>query len=566
MRFALFLVIAALPCAAQFQDLATTHDGSDLYFSSAFTQTGEERQVPHRKLFRWTQEGFELVAQREQTGSGRFANFYEFVLPDVSADGSVVTATASRRCSGGSSCLFVALESPELITDDNPFPLRFGKLQVSDNGRFLLLHGPEIERLDQETDERLLFPGRTRRVAADRQAITSDGRILLIGAALLGLWDGDSIADVRLESQPLQAVVSDDGSRVLFVARESETASSLWAMRADGSERSRLEESGREPFHPALSADGNVAVHVADRRIVVTDLTLQTDRRLDQPASVVEATISGNGEIVFAATSLNELWRIDLLSGAAERIVDRVPAPSHYVRGAPVPGSLRWFRGSGLAPALALADAPYPRSFEGVTVEVGGTQAAIVAVAPEQIVYQIPWEATLGPTELRLTRPEAPFEATQAEATLVERQFEIVRFGREAYSPEVAAGAVVVDQDFQRLITQEDGARPGEIVHVYATGLGETVGAPATGEPTPSEPLPWLLEPLACVYEPQGDATETKPLDLLYAGLAPGLVGLYQVTFRIPSDVEPIDTEPRRFLLIARCDGQSSFAVWLKPD
>lgn len=73
--------------------------------------------------------------------------------------------------------------------------------------------------------------------------------------------------------------------------------------------------------------------------------------------------------------------------------------------------------------------------------------------------------------------------------------------------------------------------RAGETVHVYLTGLGKVIGTIATGEPAPLDrPLP-LQGQFRCQFRPHASFSET-----LFAGLAPGKIGVYLVTFRMPAD------------------------------
>jgi len=85
------------------------------------------------------------------------------------------------------------------------------------------------------------------------------------------------------------------------------------------------------------------------------------------------------------------------------------------------------------------------------------------------------------------------------------------------------------------LITQENPAIPGEVIILYASGLGRPAipdGAelPDGGEPTPMSPLFDVPENLDDFVSSQiGERTAT----LLSATLAPGFVGLYQVNLRL---------------------------------
>jgi uncharacterized protein (TIGR03437 family) len=84
------------------------------------------------------------------------------------------------------------------------------------------------------------------------------------------------------------------------------------------------------------------------------------------------------------------------------------------------------------------------------------------------------------------------------------------------------------------LVTAADPALPGEYVHAYMTGLGDVQPRPATGLPPSglsvgSRPLCWLGSPFV--------AQEFAPV--AFAGLAPGMIGLYQVDIGIPTDFAP---------------------------
>ena len=563
-RWAILSALLVGPCLAQFRDLATTDDGAELYFSSRFRQIGEV-QFLHPKIFRWSDGKFELVSQREQIGLGRFVNFFQLVSPDVSGDGSLVTAVAMRDCFGGSGCLYVERFTPEVLTGAVPLELRSGRIQVSRSGRYLLSFGSTgfesraVERIDLRSGERTTSDFPSGWVPSDRQCTTAAGEVLLAFRSALALWDGQELQVVGLNATPASAIVSDDGSQAIYQSGEFGGPFELWAIRLDGSNLVRLAGPQDRPFHPAVSNDGRTVVFVADRRVVVVDLVAGTQQVLDQPNDfAMEATISGDGLVVYAAASTNSLWRIDRASDAARELVPGVVAVDQ-VLGAPAPGSLNWIRGSGLARRLRFAELPYPRSLDGVHVEVGGEQAAILAVAPEQIVYQIPWEVQLGETKVNVSGPDSPFEFPQPSTELRERRFDVIEAGAEAHVVNLSFGTVVVDQDFQRLITNANRARSGDIVHIYATGAGRVTAVVRTGEPSPGRPLPVLSEPLDCEYFDSGNR---MPLDVLYTGLAPGLVGVYQITFRIPDKVRPFTTDPSIGSLTGRCGDDEGVAAF----
>jgi uncharacterized protein (TIGR03437 family) len=101
-------------------------------------------------------------------------------------------------------------------------------------------------------------------------------------------------------------------------------------------------------------------------------------------------------------------------------------------------------------------------------------------------------------------------------------------FLRDRQSPQGYLVAAHTNWDGRVSVTNP--ARPAEVVHAYAVGLGLTQSAVAHGDAAPSaEPLGRLAPALQC-YHPQNG----EPIEVLFAGLAPTMVGVYQIDFRVP--------------------------------
>jgi uncharacterized protein (TIGR03437 family) len=79
------------------------------------------------------------------------------------------------------------------------------------------------------------------------------------------------------------------------------------------------------------------------------------------------------------------------------------------------------------------------------------------------------------------------------------------------------------------LVTPGAPARPGEILSLFLTGLGRPQGEIAAGMPAPTAPLLSARGPVEVFLG-------AAPVAPLFAGLAPGFAGLYQVNFRVPAD------------------------------
>lgn len=88
--------------------------------------------------------------------------------------------------------------------------------------------------------------------------------------------------------------------------------------------------------------------------------------------------------------------------------------------------------------------------------------------------------------------------------------------------------AVVHSSDFS-LVTSAKPAAAGELLSLFATGLGPVNPRVDPGQPFPSSPL-------AVVNSPVVVTVNGKPADLLAAVGFPGAVDGYQVNFRLPPD------------------------------
>ena len=137
--------------------------------------------------------------------------------------------------------------------------------------------------------------------------------------------------------------------------------------------------------------------------------------------------------------------------------------------------------------------------------------------------YQIPWETPLGNVALQVVRGETPFEQT-------------TQLPIQDAMPADALGAPI-HQDFSALVDPFHPAQPGEIVSFYLTGLGAVSPPVVDGTPGPTSPLALLANPVAVLQAGGASQPPGEVLDVLYQGLAPGFVGIYQMNARLPAHV-----------------------------
>jgi uncharacterized protein (TIGR03437 family) len=89
---------------------------------------------------------------------------------------------------------------------------------------------------------------------------------------------------------------------------------------------------------------------------------------------------------------------------------------------------------------------------------------------------------------------------------------------------------IIVHAADNTLVTDSNPLRPGEYVYFYATGLGPVSNEPATGAAAPAGPLAAALQLPSVIVG-------GVPAEVLFAGLAPGFVGVYQVNIRVPDSL-----------------------------
>lgn len=84
----------------------------------------------------------------------------------------------------------------------------------------------------------------------------------------------------------------------------------------------------------------------------------------------------------------------------------------------------------------------------------------------------------------------------------------------------------------------------GQVISLYGTGLGRVSNAPQDGRPAPSGPLAEGARP-----DVSFNLLPARPDDVLYSGLAPGFVGLWQLNVRVPMTTPPGNQIPVVVLL-----------------
>ncbi len=173
----------------------------------------------------------------------------------------------------------------------------------------------------------------------------------------------------------------------------------------------------------------------------------------------------------------------------------------------------------------------------GVTIAIDNIAVPILFVSPQQVNFLIPGNIRTGKRSLRVVSNGRA--GPNVEIQIADSSPGLFRMEEQ--------GIIAVRVDGS-LITVESPATPGEVLILYAAGLGITQPA-ITGLSLPNSAA--MISARAQFVVLLNDVP--VPDDgILYAGLTPGFAGLYQINCRIPSNA-PSDPEIR-----LRLPGQTS--------
>ena len=187
------------------------------------------------------------------------------------------------------------------------------------------------------------------------------------------------------------------------------------------------------------------------------------------------------------------------------------------------PGEFITLYGTGMASQTAMAASlPFPTSLGGVTVTVNGLAMPLQYVSPTQISGVVPYSTPTDDSFLnvQVNNGNTPSNVVQVYSGYASPGIFTVPSGG------IGNGAIL-HADYS-VVTSAKPAKVGEPVLIYLSGLGPVTPAVAAGTAAPTNPLSQVpLNDIAVNIDNQ-------PATVQYAGLAPGLAGLYQLNVTIP--------------------------------
>jgi uncharacterized protein (TIGR03437 family) len=259
-------------------------------------------------------------------------------------------------------------------------------------------------------------------------------------------------------------------------------------------------------------------------------LTLVTQGQTGQYSATWQPQNSGANTIVTLLATANGLNSATAqIAGSVAANTAPVLSPHGIVNtwnpvlgGALAPGTAAEVFGSNLAAFTgSTTGSPLPTAFQGSQLVVGGRLAPLYYLSNGQVNAQIPFELTPGQGQ-----QFAAVAAVNGALTLPILIDVVPLVPGVLENPD---GSLVAQRSADgSFVSATNPTFPGDDLVMYVLGMGATNPPVLSGVPAPSSPLAnAVVQPTVTV--------DNQNAQILYAGLTPTYVGLYQINFVVPA-------------------------------
>jgi uncharacterized protein (TIGR03437 family) len=558
---ALWILVLSSPlCLGQFYALTTNRDGRVLYFTTSLRQKGSTQDFSP-KIFRVDGQGLAPEVQRPLSVLMQSFGVYALNRAFARPEGGLAAVEVRSNCAGPG-CNQIPLHRTEILSGSEP-RVTDGRIILSRSGRYglVLRRLPGLAEvpaaiIDFTTGEERPFTQQENegQLAQEPFAIADNG-------AVYG-WTSRAIPNpesrlIRLNALGSRARVTDQvlswqldaaGQTAVAVVAPYLSSSPIVRrlLRMDletGEARQLATLSAALPGDATAPTTGyqNSVQMSGDGRTIVVDEVVNGDVQLfsigvdgvkrqltDVVGGVSAFVLSDDGRIAWVATNQMQILKIDVGTGSVTEAVGR----SVVLQGATpfTVGSTVSISGLGLASERKEVEFPLPESLGNVHLLVNGKPLRLQSISPTRIVGQVPWSTHTGPLELSVSgKGSSVFEGSLFRQSEYVVRAAFPAFLRDLNKP--GEPLLVIHGDWRGLVSEADPAQGGEILHIYGRGFGPVVNPPADGELAPVDSELRTVEPIACSHGTGSDPG--KPIDVLWSGLAPGTLGVYQITIRL---------------------------------
>jgi uncharacterized protein (TIGR03437 family) len=191
------------------------------------------------------------------------------------------------------------------------------------------------------------------------------------------------------------------------------------------------------------------------------------------------------------------------------------------------PGSLVAIFGTNLAEGdLSAVSLPLPTELGQTQVLVGARELPLIFVSAGQINAVLPYDIAVNTRQQIIVRRGTSYTMPET-VTLTLAEPSVFTKDQSGQGE-----GLVFDAKF-RAVDESNPAASGDTIVIYTTGLGEVTPPIPAGMPAPVDSLYPTASPVTVTI-----GGVNAPL-VLFAGLAPGFTGLYQVNVVVPDGVTP---------------------------
>jgi uncharacterized protein (TIGR03437 family) len=162
-------------------------------------------------------------------------------------------------------------------------------------------------------------------------------------------------------------------------------------------------------------------------------------------------------------------------------------------------------------------------------MQFNGIQAPFYYASSGQANVQVPWELA--------GQSQASVIAAVGGASSAARQLNLATAAPGIFTMNAQNLGAIVNNSTNVVTGPSNPATAGSTyIVIYCTGLGPVSNQPATGSPAPAtagSPLSYTaLSPTVTI-----GGVAVSGAGILYSGLAPGLIGVYQIDLQVPASV-----------------------------
>lgn len=260
----------------------------------------------------------------------------------------------------------------------------------------------------------------------------------------------------------------------------------------------------------ANALEGPLSVVIGTARVNVNGRTMALD-----PAASTAYILTTSGLSVIPISGATSAQNSPQLSGTP------ILNSANLTAGI-APGGLLSIFGRNLAASATSAGTPLPSILGGTCVTLNNAPIPLLATSPTQINAQVPFTLAAGRYPLVVRSIANQAASATANATVAK------------YAPAIFfddQGPAIFHHDGTH-VDKDHPASRDEPLTIYLTGLGTTTGGKVTtGNPSPSDPLAVTAAVQLYFGNP---LIKDAAVIVDWSGLAPGMVGVYQINCRIP--------------------------------